>query len=310
MTSTKRTAVCCLSSLNLDKYDEWKDTAIVEDLVRYLDNVLEYFIRLAPPELKRAIHSAQKERAVGLGTLGYYSYLQRHRIPFESGGFNSAASTTHQIYSEIKGRAISSSKQLAKERGEPDDCYGSGMRNSHLLAIAPNASSSDMVGVSPSIEPWAANAFLSEGRVGSFLIRNPCLEEELENLGLNTEEMWSKIMANSGSIAGIEGLPDWMFDVYKTFSEIDPKWIIELASIRQEYICQAQSLNIKVNKHITLPEMSDIHMLAWSKGLKTMYYCRAEKATKISTTASEEGMPLNSVEVDIDFFESCLSCEG
>lgn len=309
MTSTKRTAVCCLSSLNLDKYDEWKDTTIVEDLVRYLDNVLEYFIRLAPPELKRAVYSAQKERAIGLGTLGFHSYLQRHSIPFESGGANSAASINYEIYSTIKTRAVESSKQLAKERGEPDDCFGSGIRNSHLLAIAPNASSSDMVGVSPSIEPWAANAFLSEGRAGSFLIKNPHLVRDLEVLGLNTEDMWSRIRANSGSLQGIKGLPEWMYEVYKTFSEIDPRWIIEHAASRQPEICQSQSLNIKVRKDITLKEMSDIHMLAWQKGCKTMYYCRAEKPTKIVTRVDSDTQPLNRVPVNVNF-EECLSCQG
>ncbi len=309
MTSAKRTAVCCLSSLNLDKYDEWKDSTIVEDLVRYLDNVLEYFIRLAPSALKRAVYSAQKERAIGLGTLGYHSYLQRHKIPFESGGASSAASITYEIYKTIKDRAVISSKQLASERGEPDDCYGSGMRNSHLLAIAPNASSSDMVGVSPSIEPWAANVFLSEGRAGSFSIKNPHLEKHLAEIGLNTDEIWDKIRANSGSLQGINGLPDWMYEVYKTFSEINPKWIVELASIRQPHICQSQSLNIKVRKNITLQEMSDIHMLAWSKQLKSLYYCRAEAAGKIVTKVEDISQPLNSVQVNINF-EECLSCQG
>ena len=310
MTSNKRTAVCCLSSLNLDKYDEWKDTNIVQDLVRYLDNVLEYFIRLAPPELKRAVYSAQKERAIGLGTLGYHSYLQRNMIPFESGGFNSAASVTHHLYSTIKQRAVESSKQLAKERGEPDDCYGSGMRNSHLLAIAPNASSSDMVGVSPSCEAWAANAFLSEGRAGSFLIKNPHLISVLEDLGMNTKEVWDKVVADEGSLQNVNGIPDNVKRVFKTFAEISPEWVVELAAIRQEHICQSQSLNIKVKKNITLPEMSDIHMLAWKKGLKTMYYCRAERAGKIDMLGSNSSsQPLNSVPVTINF-ESCLSCEG
>ena len=136
MTSHKRTAVCCLSSLNLEKYDEWKDTTLVEDLVRYLDNVLEYFIRLAPPGLERAVHSAVKERAIGIGTLGFHSYLQSKMVPFESGGFGGAAQLNYQIYSNIKAKAEEESKRLAVERGEPSDCRGSGYRNSHLLAVA------------------------------------------------------------------------------------------------------------------------------------------------------------------------------
>lgn len=307
MTSNKRTAVCCLSSLNLDKFDEWKDTTLVQDLTRFLDNVLEYFIRLAPPELSRAVYSASKERAIGVGTLGYHSYLQSKRIPFESGGFNSAASETHKIYYYIKEEFIKGSKQLAKERGECPDCFGSGMRNSHGLAVAPNASSSDMICVSPSAEPFAANAFLSEGRAGSFLIKNPRLVEYLQSVGRDTPDVWDIIEKDKGSIRLVKGLEDWVYDVYKTFSEIDPKWIIELAAIRQEHVCQGMSNNIKVSKDITLPEMSDIHMLAWKKGLKGLYYCRAEKP--VQTNNTNIGQPLNKVEVNINF-EECLSCSG
>ena len=308
MTSAKRTAVCCLSSLNLDKFDEWKDTTIVEDLVRYLDNVLEYFIRLAPVELKRAVYSASKERAIGLGTLGFASWLQKNRIAFESGGFNSASSENYKLYSVIKERAVNASKQLASERGEAPDCAGSGMRNSHLLALAPNASSSDIVGVSPSTEPMAANAFLSEGRAGSFMIKNKHLEHELELLGLNTPDIWNRIEKARGSIQGIKEIPDWLKPIYPTFAEIDPQWIIEHAAQRQPFICQTGSTNIKVNKDITLNKMSDIHILAWRKGLKTLYYCRAEGADKIKFG---EGVmqPLNKVEVNINF-EECLSCSG
>ena len=307
MTSTKRTAVCCLSSLNLDKFDEWKDTEIVKDLVRLLDNVIEYFIRLAPPELNRAVYSASKERAIGLGTLGYHSYLQSKMIPFESGGMNSAASETYKLYSHIKSEAVESSKQLAKERGECSDCLGSGMRNSHLMAIAPNASSADMVGVSPSIEPLAANAFLSEGRAGSFLIKNHRLVQKLEEVGLNTPEIWELIERDKGSIQNIKEIPKEIKLVFKTFGEIDPQWIVELAAIRQEFVCQSQSLNIKVGKDISLKKMSDIHMLAWSKGLKGMYYCRAEKPTQ--TGRVDVTQPLNKVNVEISF-EECLSCSG
>jgi len=307
MTSKKRTAVCCLSSLNLDKYDEWKETTIVQDIVRLLDNVLEYFIRLAPPELNKAVYSASKERAIGLGTLGFHSYLQSKRIPFESGGMNSAASETYKIFSYIKREAVKASKQLATERGECSDCAGSGMRNSHLMAIAPNASSSDMVGVSPSCEPLSANAFLSEGRAGSFLIKNHHLKSELQELGLDTEEFWDQVEREKGSIQGIKGLPDWMYAVYKTFGEIDPKWIIELASIRQPEVCQGMSNNIKVRKDITLQKMSDIHILAWWKGLKGLYYCRAEKP--VQTYNVDTSQPLNKVNVEINF-EECISCSG
>lgn len=307
MTSAERTAVCCLSSLNLEKYDEWKDTPLVENLVRFLDNVLEYFIRLAPPELERAIYSAGKERAIGIGTLGYHSYLQSKNIAFESGGMNSAASHTYNIYKTIKERAVLESMQLANERGEPSDCEGSGMRNSHLLAIAPNASTSSLIGVSPSIEPWAANVMNAQGRAGSFLIKNKHLKKLLQEYGKDTEEVWNKILHDKGSVQALDFLSEHDKNVFKTFSEIDIRWIIELAAIRQEFICQSQSVNIKVKKNITKQEMSDLHILAWKKGLKTLYYCRAEAEKNISVQAPKVSQPLNKVEVD---FEECLSCSG
>lgn len=307
MTSAKRTAVCCLSSLNLEKFDEWKDTPLVEMLTRFLDNVLEYFIRLAPPQLARAVYSASKERAIGIGTLGYHSYLQSKMIPFESGGFNSAVSETHKMYSQIKDRFMAGSKELAAERGEAPDCIGSGMRNSHGLAIAPNASSSSIICVSPSAEPWAANCFNEQGRAGSYLIKNKHLEALLESRGLNTKETWSLIMKDRGSVKNVVGLSDHEKKVFKTFEEIDMQWVIELASARQLYLCQSQSVNMKVGKNTTKQQMSDLHVLAWIRGLKSLYYLRAEKAKKTSTTAEQIAQPLNRVEVD---FEGCLSCQG
>jgi ribonucleoside-diphosphate reductase alpha chain len=309
-TTEKRTAVCCLSSINLEKYEEWKDTSIVQDLVRLLDNVLEYFIRLAPPELKRAVHSASKERAIGLGTLGWHSFLQSKSIPFETGGFDSAVHWTHKLYDLIKSRAVESSLALAKERGECDDCYGSGMRNSHLLAIAPNASSSSMVGASPSIEPWAANAFNAQGRAGSFLIKNKYLVAILEKLGKNTPDVWKDIIVNGGSVQHLDFLDSHTKKVFKTANEINPAWVVELASARQPKICQSQSLNIKVRNDITLQEMSDIHIKGWLSGIKTFYYCRSEPATRANLgTGSDK--PLNSVPVMTKVeFEECLSCSG
>jgi len=312
MTSEKRTAVCCLSSLNLEKYDEWKDTNIVADLVRYLDNVLEYFIRLAPPELQKAVYSASKERAIGLGTLGFHSYLQSKLIPFDSGGYNSAAQQTSIIYGRIKREAEAASMQLALERGEAPDCVGSGFRNSHLLAIAPNASSADIVGASPSVEPWSSNAFNSQGRAGSFLIKNRYLERELEKEGMNTKEIWDSIIANEGSCQHLKGLSEEVKAVFKTFEEINPMWVVELAAIRQQFICQSQSINIKVPSDITLEEMADIHIAAWKKGLKTLYYCRSKAANKASVGTGQE-TPLNAVPVrqKIEYDETtCLSCQG
>ncbi len=309
MTSETRTAVCCLSSLNLEKYDEWKDSNIVQDLVRYLDNVLEYFIRLAPPELNRAVHSARKERAIGLGTLGWHSFLQSKRIPFESGGLLGATHYTSMIYKAIKSKAVEESQRLAAERGEPSDCHGGGMRNSHLLAIAPNASSSNMVGASPSIEPWNANAFTAKGRAGSFLIKNKYLEEELEKIGLNDEDTWSSIITSEGSCQHIEELPENIREVFKTASEINPQWIVEQASVRQPEICQSQSLNVYVPNNMTKQAMSDLHFLGWAKNLKSFYYCRSKPATRANVGTGRE-KPLNSVDAPKIDMEGCVSCEG
>lgn len=308
MTSEKRTAVCCLSSVNLEKYSEWKNTTLVEDLVRLLDNVLEYFIRLAPPELSRAVHSASQERAIGIGSLGFHSFLQKNNIPFESGGFDSASQWSYTLSKEIYDAAINSSKKLAKERGEPEDCLGSGMRNSHLIAIAPNASSSEFVGASPSIEPWSSNAINTEGRAGSHLVKNPHLVAALKDLGKDTEEMWDSIIAHAGSVQHRKDLPDELKKVYKTASEIDPMWIVELAAIRQPNICQSQSLNIFVTPTITKQKMMDVVISAWKKGVKTLYYCRAEQSVQPQVGKGTKE-PLNAVPVETSF-ETCLGCEG
>lgn len=307
MTSETRSAVCCLSSLNLERYDLWKNTQIVEDLIRLLDNILEYFIRLAPPELKKAVNSAKKERAVGLGTLGWHSFLQSKDIPFESGGILGATHYTSMIYSKLQEDAIEASKKLAQSRGEAPDCRGSGMRNSHLLALAPNASSSNLIGVSPTIEPYSSNAFTSKGRAGSFLNKNKHLERKLEELGMNTDEVWKSIIINEGSVQHLD-LPQKVKDVFKTFEEINPQMIVEQAAIRQKHICQSQSLNIKVPTGMTLQAMSDLHFLGWLKGLKSFYYCRAKPAQRAEIgTGSDK--PLNSVQAPTVEFGECLSCD-
>ena len=308
MTGKKRTAVCCLSSLNLEKYDEWKPTNLVRDLVCMLDNILEFFIRKAPPELSRAVHSAKQSRDIGLGTLGFHSFLQSKNIAFESGGFNSAASWNHQIYSHIKSEFVKESIKLAKERGEPDDVKGSGMRNAHGLAIAPNASSSSLVNVSPSIEPWSGNAFKAEGRAGSFLIKNKYLEKYLESIHQNTDEVWLDIIEHDGSIQHIPWIDDHTKQVFKTAYEIDQAWIIEHASERQPHICQAQSVNMFIKNGTSLQYMSDLHVLAFKKKIKTLYYCRGEAAVKadVKQSAATGKKSLNQT---IDF-SVCLSCEG
>ncbi len=311
MTSAIRTAVCCLSSLNLEKYDEWKNSGLVGKLIRYLDNVLEYFIRLAPPELERAIYSAQKERALGMGTLGWHSLLQSKDIPFESGGIGSASQLTSTIYADIKRQAIEASLKLGAQRGVPDDCEGSGMRNSHLMAIAPNASTSSLIGVSPSIEPWAAVAFNAQGRAGSFLIMNKYFDAVLDRYqGIDKEDIWKQIIADDGSVQGLKFLSDHEKKVFKTFKEIDPQWIIELASLRQPHVCQSQSLNIKMAVKTTAQYMSDVHVLAWARGVKSLYYCRAEAASTADIGTGGE-RPLGAIAVKREVkFEECLPCEG
>lgn len=308
MTSEKRTAVCCLSSVNLEKFDEWKDDPMfLKDMVRYLDNVLEYFIRLAPSELKRAIYSAKKERAIGLGTLGFHSYLQSKMIPFESGGFNSAAQVNAMIYSHIEKKAVEASLELGKTRGEPDDVKGSGMRNSHLLAIAPNASSSNIIGVSPSIEPWADNVFSTEGRAGSFLVKNKHLKKLLEAKGQDTDAVWEKIMADK-SVRGLDFLTDHEKKVFATAREINPMWIIEHASIRQPHICQGQSVNLFHDNTWSAQEIADVHITAWKKGLKGLYYFRG-KAAKAANVGTGREQPLNAFRPTIEYTE-CIACEG
>lgn len=311
MTSDKRTAVCCLSSLNLAEFDKWKDTTIVEDLVRLLDNVLEYFIRLAPPELNRAVHSASQERAIGLGTLGYHSYFQKNNISFESGGFNSAASHTNFLYSHIKYKAIEASKKLAQERGCPEDCYGGGMRNSHLMAIAPNANSSDMVNESPSIEPFAFNCYVGQGRAGSFLIKNKYLKNILKEVyDKDTAEVWKSIEQSKGSVQHLDWISKEHKAIYKTAREIDPLWIIELNGIRQKHIDQGQSLNLFKDNTWSLDYMSDVHVALWSKGAKGAYYMRGEKQNKdVENNSNVKEMPLNSHKIDFEP-SSCLGCEG
>lgn len=310
-TSLKRTAVCCLSSVNMERFDSWKDTQMIADLIRFLDNVLEYFIRLAPPALSRAVYSAKKERALGLGAMGYHSYFMSKNIPFESGGFNSALQHINIMHKHMSEQAHSESQRLGALRGVPDDCEGSGYRNSHLFAIAPNASSSSLLGVSPSGEPWAGLAFMAQGRAGSFMIKNKHFEARLKELGLDTPDVWSKVLADDGC-QNINGLTDHDKAVFKTLRQISPMWIIEHAATRQPYVCQSQSVNIWVPPDITMPEMVAIHITAWAKGLKSLYYCRSSTALKVKVGNGSDA-PLGSIQVrkkiEYDTTE-CLACHG
>ena len=305
-TDKDRTAVCCLSSVNLEEYDEWKNNdQFIPDLVRMLDNVLEHFIQNAPDQLSRASYSAMRERSIGLGAMGFHAHLQRHNIPFESA---MAKGRNLQMFSRIKSEAVRATQQLAAERGDCPDGMGSGLRNSHLLAIAPNASSSIICGnTSPSIEPYRANAFTQKTKSGSSLLKNEYLENILQDLGHDTDDVWKSIITNSGSVQHLDFLDDWTKEVFKTAVEIDQRWIIELAGDRQDFICQSQSLNIFFPANVSKAELHAIHMMAWKRGVKTLYYLRSE-AFKRAETVSDEVLRERILE-SIDE-EGCLACEG
>jgi ribonucleoside-diphosphate reductase alpha chain len=301
-TNEDRTAVCCLSSLNLEKYDEWKkDPHFIPDVIRFLDNVLEYFINNAPDSLRRAKYSAKRERSIGLGTMGFHSYLQSKNIPFASA---LAKGQNMNIFSHIKQQAIKASTKLAEERGEAPDMEGTGLRNAHLLAIAPNASSSIICGsTSPSIEPVRANIYSQKTMSGTFLMKNKYLEQVLESKGTNTENTWKKIIKDRGSVAKLSELTDWEKDVFATAIEIDQNWIIELASDRQKYVCQSQSVNIFVPSDVNIKDLHLLHLRAWRKNLKTLYYCRSE-AIKRAEIISKK------IERIVRPDSDCISCEG
>ena len=301
-TNEDRTAVCCLSSVNLEKYDEWKnDKLFISDLVRFLDNVLQSFIENAPDSVFRAKFSATQERSIGLGAMGFHAYLQKNNIVFES---VMAKAKNKIMFKHIKDEAVKESQRLAVKRGEAPDMEGTGMRNAHLLAIAPNASSSIICGTtSPSVEPFRANAYVQKTMSGSFLVKNKFLEKLLETKGINNEKTWTSILGNRGSVLHIKELSSWEKDVFKTAIEINQSWIIEHAADRQEFICQGQSLNVFVPADVNIKELHDTHMLAWKKKLKTLYYCRSE-AIKRAELVSKK------VERTIIPEADCLACEG
>lgn len=274
-----RTAVCCLSSVNLELYDEWKDTTLVQDLIIFLDNIIQWFIDYSEPFLERAAYSAMKERAVGLGGMGWANFLMKNNIPFEGGGFNSAIQWNHKIWKEIKNKAVEGSKQLASVRGEPDDMLGTGLRNSHLLAIAPNANSSILCNTSPSIEPLMSNAYTQKTRIGLMLVKNKYLEPVLEKYSLNTEEVWNKIVKENGSVRWIEELAEEEKAVFKTSWEIDQHWVVQQAEDRQEYVCQAASTNLFFMPGSDRAYINSVHLKAlYSNVLKSLYYFRTASA--------------------------------
>src|SRR5210317_1873759 len=304
-TNEERTAVCCLSSVNLEEYDEWKNNdQFIPDLVRMLDNVLTHFIVNAPNELERAKFSAFRERSIGLGAMGFHAHLQRHNIPFESA---LAKSANMRMFKRIKSEAERATRILAEERGECPDGVGYGIRNAHLLAIAPNASSSIICGnTSPSIEPYRANAFVQKTKTGSSLLKNEYLEHHLDEIGMNDDEVWKSIITNNGSVQHLEFLDDYTKAVFKTAVEIDQRWVVDFAADRQEYICQAQSLNLFFVPKVSKQELHNVHMRAWKKGVKTLYYLRSEAIQRAEVISDEK---LREYMFDFNEEESCLACE-
>jgi ribonucleoside-diphosphate reductase alpha chain len=303
-----RTFVCCLSSLNLEKFEEWRDTTIVQDLVRFLDNVLQYFIDNSPSTLFKGKFSAERERALGLGTFGWHSLLQSKMIPFESGGFNSAVQLTHQVFGIINERAIEESKKLALERGEAPDMLGTGLRNSRLTAVAPNANSSDLANTSPSIEPWYRNIFVKDTRAGSFVMKNKYLEILLESKGINNKATWNSILERNGSVQHLEELTDLEKAVFKCANEMDQHWLVELADQRGPYISQAQSLNLFFTAGMTREYINSVHLkFLKSENVLTLYYFRTERESKVDTVKNIERKAL------VDWSSQgadCVACQG
>jgi len=283
-TSADRTAVCCLSSLNLEYYEDWKNTTIVEDIITMLDNVLEYFIENAPNEISRAKYSAERERSIGLGAMGFHSLLQKQNVAWES---ELAREINHVVFKNINAKAVAQTQRLALERGEYLDGIGSGRRNSHLLAIAPNASSGVILATSPSIEPLKANAYTHRTRAGSFLVKNVYLQEVLTRHGINNESTWTSIITNRGSVQHLPNLTEGEKAIFKTAQELDQNWVVQHAADRQQYICQGQSVNLFFPSGVEKSYVNKVHLKAWKEGLKGLYYLRTESKARAENVSEK-----------------------
>ena len=304
-TDENHSFVCCLSSLNLAKYDEWKDSNLIYDSIWFLDGVLEEFIQKAKNRrgFENAVRFAEKGRALGLGVLGWHTYLQQKGYPFEG---LLAQHETRRIFSQIKIESERASMALAETYGEPLWCVGTGFRNTHLRAIAPTVSNSKLAGnISPGIEPWAANVFTDQSAKGTFIRKNPTLVNELKKKKLNTDKIWNKILADGGSVQGIKELDKVTVgehdvpikEVYKTFKEINQLELVNQAGIRQQYVDQAVSLNLAFPAQADPKFINKVHLEAWKKGIKTLYYMRTESVLRGDIAAAATS-------------EDCLSCDG
>ena len=307
-TNEERTAVCCLSSLNLELYDEWKDTDIVKDLITFLDTVLQFFIDNAGDEIKRARYSATQERSLGLGAMGLHSLYQKNRMPFDS---DEARMLNEEIFKKIKSDAVEQTKLLGKEKGEAPDMKGTGKRNAHLLAIAPNANSSMITGCSPSIEPHKANAYTHRTRAGSHLIKNRYLKEELKKINMDTPEVWTSIITNGGSVQHLDFINDSIKEVFKTAIEIDQRVLIEQGGDRQNYLCQGQSLNIFFPAGASKRYLHEVHMKAWKRECKGLYYLRTETSNRPENVAEKVKLDKLKDYSEVEQSEDdCPACQG
>ena len=306
----ERTAVCCLSSVNAEKFTEWRDHPMfIEDVMRFLDNVLGDFIRRAPDAMEPAIYSATRERSVGLGLMGFHSFLQSQNVPFESA---LAKSWNMRIFKHLRREADKASRVLAEEKGACPDAAERGLmeRFSHKLAIAPTASISIICGgASAGIEPIPANIYTHKTLSGSFAVKNPYLERLLDEKGANTPETWGTILQNEGSVQHLDCLTDEEKDVYKTAFELDQRWIIELAADRTPDICQSQSLNVFLAGDIDKWDLHMLHFSAWERGLKSLYYLRSksvQRAAFAGSQAGEQALVVHGARTDYD---ECLACQ-
>ena len=312
-TSADRTAVCCLSSLNLEYYDDWKnDDLFIPDVMEMLDNVLQYFIDSAPDHIHRAIRSATDERSVGLGTLGFHAYLQKNNMAIDG---VMAKLTNRDIFKHISKECKRADTLLFFKRGACPDAAWSGIdrRFSHHMAIAPNASSSLIMGnTSPSIEPYRANVFRQDTLSGAHIYRNRFLTKRLAELGMDDDDTWASIIANDGSVQHLD-VPEDVKEVFKTAMEIDQRWLVELAADRQEFIDQGQSVNLFFRPDTTIAYLHAVHFMAWKMGLKSLYYLRSDKVRKADKVGAQ--IKRQRIEETIDMTaiangETCLACEG
>lgn len=311
-TDKTRTAVCCLSSVNLEYFDEWKSNKLfLRDIAEMLDNVLSYFIDNAPSAIKRAKYSASRERSIGVGALGFHAYLQKNDIPWESA---LATSANMRMFKHIKKKLDEANRELGTERGEAPDAKGTGLRFCHVMAIAPNASSSIIMGnTSPSIEPYRANAYRQDTLSGAYLTKNKFLDKILKEKVKEEElaDIWSSIIANDGSVQHLSILSDDEKDIFKTAIEIDQRWIVDHAAHRQEFIDQSQSVNLFFRPDVNIKYLHAVHFQAWKQKIKTLYYCRSEKigkADKVSKKIERQVIE----EIDLKKMvteEVCLACE-